>query len=179
MEMTQRYVQEIKEGDMLKALRKEYSIDLMSDIVCRKRKPSGSGGEILADELDKMVREVIKGVELLPTKANPVVARKIAERVMIKLDIDMIPLVYGYCCAFKNNQTGPFVGQCVESEKSEIGPSIARATVERCSACREHFYTDEHFKPWWENMASEYRTCLEGGLLSKPLQDEAKKLSNP
>lgn len=162
MEMTKRYVEEIYESDMLKAHSKNIVVDLMSEVLRGKRKAFGPGGEAMRGHLDEMLHEVIKDSEILSGRENPVVARKIAERVMVKLDIDMVPLKWGFCYAYKAAEGGGFHGNCTDENNKADKPNVARATPKKCLGC-PHLYVDENFRIPWELGAKSYRTSADRG----------------
>jgi len=174
MEGTKRYIEEIHESDMLKAHRKHIVVDLMSDVLRKERKAAGPGGEAMQVQLNEMIREVIKGSEILGGTENPSIARKIAERVMHKLDIEMVPFLWGYCYAYKEIGDGTFHGNCIKEGACANGPDIVRAKPKTCFGCK-HLYVDDHFHPYWETAAKKYRQGLDNGMLSDVMADMARK----
>ncbi|BCG48847.1 hypothetical protein GEOBRER4_n3742 [Citrifermentans bremense] len=174
MEMTKRYIEEIYESDMLKAHSKNIVVDLMSGVLRGKRKALGPGGEAMKKHLDEMLHEVIKHSEILSGEEPPWVAHKIAERVMMKLNIDMIPFKWGFCYAYKHKQTGEFRGNCVADGVKADQPDVAKATPKRCLGC-EHLYVDENFRTLWETGATTYRSRLERGGISDIMRDYAQE----
>lgn len=176
MEMTKRYIEEIHESDMLKAHRKHIVVDLMSDVLRKVRKAAGPGGEVMKEQLNEMLREVIKDSEILGGKENPSTARKVAERVMCKLDIEMVPFMWGYCYAYKDIDDGKFHGNCIKegADANSNAPDLARATPKTCSGCK-HLYVDDHFRPYWETGAKKYQRAIDSGMLSDVMADMAIK----
>jgi len=162
MEMTKRYIEEIYESDMLKAHSKHIVVDLMSEVLRGERKALGPGGEAMKKHLDEMLHEVIKDSEILSGRENPVVARKIAERVMDKLDIEMVPFKWGYCYAYKAANGGEFCGNCIPENDKADKPNVAQATPKNCLGCG-HLYVDENFRVPWELGAKSYRASAENG----------------
>lgn len=156
LEMTKRYVEEINESDMLKAHRKNIAVDMMSDVLRGKRHAMGPGGKAMNDQLDAMFKEVIKNTEFIREKERPDIARKIAERLMAKLDIDMVPLLHGYCYAFKDAEGQGFRGNCVMGDKTATGPDLSIATAKVCLGCL-HLWVEDSFKPYWEINAHKNR----------------------
>ena len=174
MEMTKRYIEEIHETDMLKAHRKHIVVDLMSEVLRKERKAAGPGGEAMKEQLYEMLREVIKDSEILGGKESPSIARKIAERVMLKLDIEMVPFMWGYCYAYKDIDDGTLHGNCIKAGADAIAPDLARATPKTCFGCK-HLYVDDHFHPYWETVAKKYQRAIDGGMLSDVMADMARK----
>jgi integrase len=169
MEMTKRYVEEIREGDMLKAMREQHVVDLMSDSLTKKRIFHGGGGDAMNEQLDAMLKEVVKGSEVLPENTPIHVARQIAERVMKRLGIEMVPFVWGYCYAFKDIEDGVFHGNCIKKDAVAARPNLALATPKSCYNCK-HLCVDDSFKAFWEHMADQYQQIVDGGRLSESLQ---------
>lgn len=162
MEMTKRYIEEIYESDMIKAHSKHVVVDLMSEVLRGKRKALGPGGEIMREHLDEMLHEVIKDSEILSGRENPVVARKIAERVMEKLDVEMVPFKWGFCYAYKAGDGGEFCGNCIAENEKFDNPNVAKATPKKCLGCN-HLYVDENFRVPWELGAKSYRASADRG----------------
>ncbi len=174
LEMTKRYIEEIKESDMLKAHREHMVTDLMSEVLRGKRKASGPAGDDLKQQLDDMLKEVIKGTKVLSGDESPVVARKIAEMVMDKLQVEMVPFLWGYCVSYKNFDGERFQGLCIKQGKEADGPNIGRATAKKCYGC-EHLYVDEHFQPYWDTGSKQNQECIDSPNVSDPLKDLARK----
>ena len=167
LEMTKRYVEERHESDMLKHHRENMTVDLLSEMVRNERDPMGPAGDDLKKQLVEMVKEVRKNSEVLSEKTPPAVARKIAERVMDKLGIDMIPFIWGYCVAYRSD-SDDFKGNCVKGDCRTTGPDLAKATPNVCFSCK-HQYVDENFRPWWEIKAQQNQGFIDRGKLSEPL----------
>jgi integrase len=174
MEMTKRYIEEIHETDMLKAHSKHIVVDLMSDVLRNERKAAGPGGEAMKEQLNEMLREVIKDSEILGGKENPSVSRKIAERVMLKLGIEMVPFMWGYCYAYKDANDGKLHGNCIKEGADSNTPDLARATPKMCFGCK-HLYVDDHFHPYWETGAKKFQQAIDGGMLSDVLTNMARE----
>ncbi|GAW65503.1 phage integrase family protein [Geoanaerobacter pelophilus] len=174
MEMTKRYIEEIHQTDMMKAHTKHIVVDLMSEVLRKERKAAGPGGEAMKGQLNEMLREVIKGSEILGGKENPSVARKIAERVMLKLDIEMVPFMWGYCYAYKDISDGTFHGNCIKDGADANVPDLARATPKACFGCK-HLYVDDNFHSYWVMGAKKYQQAIDGGMLSDVMNDMARK----
>ena len=176
MEMTRQYARELKESDMLKALRKNQNTHLMSEILTGKRKASGPAGQHLEEELKKYVRKILKNTEIIPENMPSRLAIKIAGRVMEKLGVKMIPLSWGYCCAFKNKPE-KYTGNCTRKNNSSYGPDLSRAKVAKCYGCG-HLYVDQIYKPYWENMLNQYNQIVEARQASIPLLKIAIEMKN-
>ena len=174
MEMTKRYIEEIHNTDMLKAHSKHIVVDLMSQVLREERKAAGPGGEAMKAQLNEMVHEVIKNSEILSGKENPVIAKKIAERVMQKLDIEMIPFMWGYCYAHKDIENGKFHGKCIKDGVEATLPDTSRATPKRCFGCK-HLYVDEHFRAYWEAGAKANKRLIDCDKMSAPMNHMAKQ----
>lgn len=160
MEMTKRYIEEVYKSDMLKAHSKHVTVDLMSEVLRGKRKALGPGGEAMKQHLDEMLHEVIKDSEILSGRENTMVAQKIAQRVMDKLDVDMVPFKWGFCYAYKAAEDGKFCGNCIAENDKADKPNVAQATPKRCLGC-DHLYVDENFRVPWELNAKSYRAKAE------------------
>ena len=174
MERTKRYVEEIYESDMLKAHSKHIVVDLMSDVLRKERQAAGPGGEAMKNQLSNMLREVIKNSEILGGNESPDVSRKIAERVMLKLGVEMVPFMWGYCYAYKDIDDGNFHGNCVKEGSAANAPDLARATPKNCYGCK-HLYVDDDFKTYWEVGVKKYQQAIERGRMSDVMADMAKK----
>lgn len=162
MEMTKRYIEEIYESDMLKAYSRHVVVDLMSGVLSGERKALGPGGAAMKKHLDEMLHEVVKDSEVLSGRENPVVARKIAERVMDKLKVDMVPFKWGFCYAYKAADSGEYCGNCIAENDKADKPNVAQATPKKCLGCN-HLYVDENFRVLWELGAKSYRASAEKG----------------
>lgn len=162
MEMTKRYIEEIYESDMLKAHSKHVAVDMMSEVLRGERKALGPGGEAMKQHLDEMLNEVIKDSEVLSGRENAMVAHRIAERVMDKLNIEMVPFKWGFCYAYKAAEDGKFCGNCIAENDKADKPNVAQATPKRCLGC-DHLYVDEDFRVPWEMGAKSYRARAENG----------------
>lgn len=153
--VTEDYVLKHSNDTTLSRMRKHHSADLLVDIANGKRKASGKGGEILSEMLEKLVKQALKNFKLIHVNQSPDTARRIAERVMQKLELTLVPFMWGYCAAFTKLEHGEFSGNCIECGMQATGPNLTKATPKNCSGCN-HFYTDQHFKIWWQSMADIY-----------------------
>ena len=153
--VTEDYVLKHSNDTALAKMRKHRSADLLVEIANGKRKASGKAGKYLSGMMDKLVKQAVKNVKLISVNSSPEAARRIAERVMQKLELELIPFMWGYCAAFKKLGHGNFAGNCIECRMQADGPDLTKATPKNCSGCN-HFYTDQHFESWWESMAAIY-----------------------
>lgn len=174
MEMTKRYIEEIKESDMLKAHREHIVTDLMSQVLRGKRNASGPAGDDLKQQLDSMFKEVIKGSKVLSGSESPEVARKIAQMVMDKLGVEMAPFLWGYCVMYKIVDGETFQGNCIKQGMVTSQPDLARATPKRCFGCK-HLYVDQYFHPFWETGSGQNQGCVDNSNVSEPLKKIARE----
>lgn len=155
LKITEDYCLKNSNDTTLSKMKKNHTAELIVDVAIGKRKPVGKGGEILAEMLGKLVKQAVKEVKIVSVNCSLEAARRIAERVMQKLELTMVPFQWGYCAAFSKLDHENFSGNCVENGKQICGPNLTKATPKNCSDC-SHFYTDQNFKYWWIAMASLY-----------------------
>lgn len=156
--MTETYATELRDGDLVSAAKKEHALEVITEVALGKRTATGPAGEKLDEMLASHFKRALKDVEILPERLNARKAKQIAERIMNKLNMNLIPFKYGYCMAFTKLKFTN--ASCVSGQESTDAPDLTKATVSKCTHC-SHFYTDQTFKPYWESMAEIYTLCLQ------------------
>lgn len=171
--MTETYTTELRDGDLVSAAKKEHALEIITEVALGKRMATGPAGEKLDEMLSRHFKRALKDVEILPEKLTARKARQIAERVMDKLSMELVPFKYGYCLAFQKLKFRN--AACISDRESHDGPDLAKATVSTCAAC-PHFYIDQTFKHYWESMAEIYAQCLHHKELPAVHQKRAKEM---
>ena len=154
---TETYATELRDGNLVSAAKREHALEVITEVALGKRTATGPAGQKLDEMLAAHFKRALKDVEILPERLSVRKARQIAEKIMDKLKMDLVPFKYGYCLAFKKLKFTNAV--CISDDKNHDGPDLAKATVLKCSRC-PHFYTDYTFKPYWDNMSEIYSQCL-------------------
>ena len=112
LQTTEDYCLKRSNETTLSKMRKHHATGLMIDVTVGKRNPAGKGGEILSELLVKLLKQALMHTEIIPSTYKPEAARRIAERVMRKLELTMVPFKWGYCTSFRKLTS--FHGACAE-----------------------------------------------------------------